>query len=326
MPINVQCKGCNQKFQAPDQSAGKQVKCPKCSAPIDIPHPDEQTRITGKRAAQPAALKKAQQLSPEQLRMLEKKRAARREAIEAHLAEAPSIGTEAEPMESGTDSLEELAQTDLPEWHVQTDDGEEYGPVTKTELEEWVADGRLDQTCQVIHEDWDQWKWAEEVFPELAEAAEPEPDNPFAQWAVADSKADVPVVQEVAAPAFPEPDRATAAAPRISAPAGGRQRRYPVLTLIAQVYDVLVWVVGGVGLLAAVGVGLQFRQGMQVAEFVRVLTMELMVLLYTFIAVVSMKAMAEIIRLLFNIERDNQALAEATQQLAESLPNNEENA
>ena len=36
MPIAVECSGCGGKFRGPDESAGKRVKCPKCSAVIEV--------------------------------------------------------------------------------------------------------------------------------------------------------------------------------------------------------------------------------------------------------------------------------------------------
>jgi hypothetical protein len=36
MPIAVQCSGCGGRFRAPDEAAGKRVKCPKCSALIEV--------------------------------------------------------------------------------------------------------------------------------------------------------------------------------------------------------------------------------------------------------------------------------------------------
>ena len=48
MPIAVQCSGCGGTFCAPDGAAGKRVKCPKCSAVIEIcdsqAHSASQTR------------------------------------------------------------------------------------------------------------------------------------------------------------------------------------------------------------------------------------------------------------------------------------------
>ena len=69
-------------------------------------------------------------------------------------------------------------------WYVQTEEGEHYGPVPKEELDAWAAEGRLDASCQVLCEGWPQWKWAEDVYPELAEPAAQE--NPFAAIVVSD--------------------------------------------------------------------------------------------------------------------------------------------
>jgi len=79
---------------------------------------------------------------------------------------------------------------DNSQWHVQTEDNQKYGPVSRAELSDWVKEGRLDDRCQVLRDDWDQWKWADEVFPELkagtsaapapATAATPTPPAPAA--------------------------------------------------------------------------------------------------------------------------------------------------
>jgi hypothetical protein len=110
--------------------------------------------------------------------------------------------------------------TEKAEWKVLTGEQEEYGPVTKTDLDGWVADGRLDKECQLLKDGWDQWKWADEVYPELANgqaaaaptppggpaistapAAAPAGANPFAGLGgVTKSPPPAP-----SAPAFPSP-------------------------------------------------------------------------------------------------------------------------
>lgn len=55
-------------------------------------------------------------------------------------------------------------------WYVQTPDSQQYGPITKAELDSWVAEGRVDHECQVLQEGWEQWKWADEVYPDIAPA------------------------------------------------------------------------------------------------------------------------------------------------------------
>lgn len=37
--ITVQCRNCNAQFHTDDSNAGKVARCPKCSSPITIPHP-----------------------------------------------------------------------------------------------------------------------------------------------------------------------------------------------------------------------------------------------------------------------------------------------
>jgi hypothetical protein len=78
-----------------------------------------------------------------------------------------------------------------PSWYVKTPDGERHGPLTKAELEGWRSSGRLNHNCELLQNGWEQWKWADEVFPELApragEMQQPRPqprpltsDNPYA--------------------------------------------------------------------------------------------------------------------------------------------------
>ncbi|NUQ65139.1 MAG: DUF4339 domain-containing protein, partial [Pirellulales bacterium] len=60
MAIVVACKACGGKFSAPDHLAGKQVKCPKCSAAVSIPTAGQataaksQAQIADKAATAPA--------------------------------------------------------------------------------------------------------------------------------------------------------------------------------------------------------------------------------------------------------------------------------
>jgi TM2 domain-containing membrane protein YozV len=52
-------------------------------------------------------------------------------------------------------------------WYLKTDDGEDYGPVPRTELDEWASEGRLNADCQVLQEGADQWQWATDLYPDL---------------------------------------------------------------------------------------------------------------------------------------------------------------
>lgn len=59
-------------------------------------------------------------------------------------------------------------------WRVKID-GTVYGPVTRAELDEWVADERLDGQSQLLAVGADQWQWASELYPDLP--AEIVPDD-----------------------------------------------------------------------------------------------------------------------------------------------------
>ncbi len=64
------------------------------------------------------------------------------------------------------------------QWRVLTEDGKQFGPVDRNELESWVRDGRLTGRCQVAREGDQQWRWASDVFAELASTGpQPKPGH-----------------------------------------------------------------------------------------------------------------------------------------------------
>lgn len=103
----------------------------------------------------------------------------------------PAAGQPApkEPVRS-EEAAPEQAGPDRPaaqRWYLRTEEGQQFGPASQEELNGWLAEGRIDASCQVLCEGWEQWKWADEVFPDLAEdSTETQPadvaaeENPFA--------------------------------------------------------------------------------------------------------------------------------------------------
>ncbi len=63
-------------------------------------------------------------------------------------------------------------------WHVQTEDGKQYGPVTGELLQVWYEEGRITADCQLLRKGSGQWQWATDVYPELDPAAEHKPVGP----------------------------------------------------------------------------------------------------------------------------------------------------
>ncbi len=84
----------------------------------------------------------------------------------------PTGPTEARRLEQATSAKRDKVRTEVPEtqpdrWYLKTEDGEDYGPVSKTELDEWMQEGRITADCHVLRDGDEQWQWASDVYPEL---------------------------------------------------------------------------------------------------------------------------------------------------------------
>jgi hypothetical protein len=60
------------------------------------------------------------------------------------------------------------------QWYLKTADGQQLGPMSKGQLDALVAEGRLDGFCRLRRQDWEQWKWAEAVYPQFALLVDPD--------------------------------------------------------------------------------------------------------------------------------------------------------
>lgn len=136
MPIKIQCSTCEKSFKVKDDFAGKKIRCPKCKKGV-IQVPRGKQQQPSTKAASQSAPKTAQPTAKQ-----------------------------------AADKLNDPNT----QWHLKTEDGEIYGPIPRTELDEWHAEGRVTADCQVIIDGDAQWKWASDLYPELEEAA---PANPF---------------------------------------------------------------------------------------------------------------------------------------------------
>lgn len=148
MPIEVKCASCQKRLRVPDKAAGKKIKCPGCESIIVVPADDEEPTVS---------------ITPK--------------------TKTPAKSSAA----AGSGSREKSAAKSKPAemWRVKIDeDGDEYGPIDRAELDEWVAEGRLHGDCQLLQDGHDQWQWASDVYPELDEQAgddeDTAEDNPFA--------------------------------------------------------------------------------------------------------------------------------------------------
>ena len=66
-------------------------------------------------------------------------------------------------------------QADLGQWRMRTPEGQTYGPVSKSDLDGWVAEGRVSSDCMLSSDANTNWVHADAVYPALIEAAKPQP-------------------------------------------------------------------------------------------------------------------------------------------------------
>lgn len=69
-------------------------------------------------------------------------------------------------------------------WYFQAEDGEVYGPVERSELEEWRREGRISPECRLRSSASEDWIVPSDLFPEIVPAApepEPEAEEPAAE-------------------------------------------------------------------------------------------------------------------------------------------------
>jgi len=71
----------------------------------------------------------------------------------------------------GVTSATQAPQSATDRWHLKTPDGLSFGPVSRAELDRWLAEGRITASSQILHEADGQWRAAAQIFPNLALSA-----------------------------------------------------------------------------------------------------------------------------------------------------------
>ena len=198
MPIEAKCSGCNRRVRVAEKYAGKKIKCPACKGIILLPTLENDSAET---ESSEAVVAKAEASKPESARgKASKPEGSKADSSKVVVAKQEvakaAAKTGAKPTAKKPAAKKPAPKPAEDKWYLQTEEGEQYGPVDRAEIEAWLADGRIDDTCQLLKDGWEQWKWAEEVFPEVTNAAEqPESDNgdeadednPFAGLGISDS-------------------------------------------------------------------------------------------------------------------------------------------
>ena len=139
-------------------------------------------------------------------------------------------------------------------WEVRTDDGTIYGPVEKSELDQWVHEDRLDEHCE-LRQGSQTWQPIGNTYEQFASTPQIETtpvvhEQPVQKQVVA--KKDALAKEEVAEAGNLQAAQGTDVAVR-----PGQTTRYPMMLLASKIYKILGWIVmsvGGLGLLIYLGV------------------------------------------------------------------------
>ena len=230
MSIDIQCSECKKRFRVPDKFGGRRIKCPNCEEPIAV-------QAAGDSAKPAPAEKPGPDSGVGAIPTAEQRPAAPAEPAGPELPAPPAA-------EAATEDEAQIAPEDEGQWYLQTDDGEQYGPVDREELNAWVAEGRIDGACQLLCDGWDQWQWADEVFPQLAEEASTE-DSPITVRGDSGKAIAGPAV-----PAPSDPKLKAAAAPRADS-AGGIDRTLAETRPWVLLMAILWFAIAGLGALVS---------------------------------------------------------------------------
>jgi hypothetical protein len=149
--MELTCQGCQRRLRVPDTDSGKKARCPSCGTVMDIPAVPEG-----------AALQELPGLTS---------------------LTYPSVNQPATASVPGTTpgpSSPATHQTADDRWTMIGPDGTTYGPVTRSELELWVREGRVDPRAMLKKAGDDFVRRAVDLFPQLANAV---PLNPYSDLA-----------------------------------------------------------------------------------------------------------------------------------------------
>lgn len=127
MPIESNCQGCGRLLRVGDEHAGKLARCPHCQTIYTVPG-----GATPTRPPSPFA-----ETSPYPA-----------------AASAPFPSASSQPKPGGR-------------WTLKTPDGLTFGPVPRSELDNWLNQGRITPQSQLQQEGSAQWLWAGQVYPQL---------------------------------------------------------------------------------------------------------------------------------------------------------------
>lgn len=203
MAIDTECSGCGRQLRVADEHAGKQARCPACKSVYVVPDRPA-TAASGMDGLDPHPTRQqdASHLHPVSDRWADgpsPDRVAPPGIADPVASAIPTSSIWDEADSAGSPAAAEA----LERWYLRIPEGEVFGPVGRSELDDWVREGRVSCDCELRVGDGG-WLRADFAYPELS------PERVSSTIRVAGR----------AAPQMPRPARA---APLTQPPYAGRQ-------------------------------------------------------------------------------------------------------
>lgn len=141
MAIEFNCSQCSSELKVRDEDRGKKARCPRCGMIHEVPGGNTASAdfVTVEDEPQPDA-----------------------QASETDPAEQETVYQDPD--------VEQRFRIDdrTGRWSMKTPDGRVFGPVHRTELDEWAAQGRISAQCLVQLDGQSHWQSALVLYPNLA--------------------------------------------------------------------------------------------------------------------------------------------------------------
>jgi hypothetical protein len=148
------------------------------------------------------------------------------------------------PAASKETPAEAAATTASELWEVRTEDGTIYGPVEKVELDQWIAEDRLDEHCELRQGDSQSWTPIWKTYDRFAPTPQIETAPAF--------QAEEPVQKQPLAKKEVAAVSSSQVVEQTNVIVPTQTTRYPMMLLASKIYKIMGWIVlvlGSLGVL-----------------------------------------------------------------------------
>lgn len=160
MPIELICQGCASKLRVPEEHAGKQARCPSCGAVTPVP-------AAAALYSRPDAGPTQHSIGQPQDRAAAPQSDFSSAPTAPYPQPAPSASAGAAVGPNGPSGAASVQASGTGRWFMRSEVGQTYGPVTKEELDRWVAEGRVSARAFLAPEGAAEWQPAGNLYPQL---------------------------------------------------------------------------------------------------------------------------------------------------------------